>query len=58
MSECSFCSGQMEKGTGKSLIQSDGRTLHFCSSKCEKNMMKLRRKARETKWAREKKAKK
>lgn len=56
MSKCSFCSKDLEKGTGKSLIQSDAKTLHFCSSKCEKNMMKLGRKARDTKWVKAKKA--
>jgi len=45
----------MEKGTGKSYIKSDGRKLYFCSSKCEKNMLKLGRKARETKWVKTKK---
>lgn len=58
MSRCSFCSMDMEKGTGKSYIQADGKALHFCSSKCEKNMLKLGRKARDTKWVKKKKAKK
>ena len=47
----------MEKGTGKSLIQNDGKVLHFCSSKCEKNMIKLGRKPRNVKWASPKKKK-
>ena len=50
MSKCSFCSQNMEKGTGKSYVQTDGRILHFCSSKCERNMLKLKRKARNLKW--------
>ena len=27
-----------------------GKALYFCSSKCDKNMIKLERKPRETKW--------
>ena len=29
------------------------RALNFCSNKCEKNMLKLKRKPRDTKWTRE-----
>lgn len=58
MTKCTFCSKELEKGTGKSLIQTDGRILFFCSSKCEKNMLKLGRKARNLKWASKTKKKK
>ena len=57
MSKCVFCTRELEKGTGKSYVQTDGRIIHFCSSKCEKNMLKLKRKARNVKWANPKKAK-
>ena len=48
--ECSFCGNKIEPGTGKIFIKNDGQILHFCNSKCEKNMMNLKRKDRETKW--------
>lgn len=51
MSLCAFCSKELEKGTGKKYIKGDGKIMHFCSSKCEKNMIKLGRKSRKMKWA-------
>jgi len=48
--KCSFCKREIEKGTGKSLVTNEGKILHFCSKKCEKNMLKLKRKARNLKW--------
>ena len=45
-----FCRKQVETGTGKIFVRKDGKTFDFCSSKCEKNMLKLKRKPRTTKW--------
>jgi large subunit ribosomal protein L24e len=53
MARCSFCKKNIEKGTGKIYVLKTGRTLNFCSSKCEKNMLKLKRKPRTTKWTKE-----
>ncbi len=50
MVKCSFCNKEIEKGTGKLYVRKDARPLHFCSSKCEKNMLKLRRVPRKMKW--------
>ncbi len=50
MVKCSFCGKEIERGTGKTLIKTDGKILHFCKMKCEKNMLKLKRKARDFKW--------
>ncbi|WP_290598071.1 MULTISPECIES: 50S ribosomal protein L24e [unclassified Archaeoglobus] len=47
---CSFCGYEIEPGTGKMYVRRDGRVFYFCSGKCEKNMLKLRRKARRLKW--------
>ena len=47
---CDFCGKEIERGTGKILIRNDFKTLKFCSSKCEKNMLKLRRNPRKTRW--------
>lgn len=47
---CSFCGKDIEKGTGKMFVKKDGKVFWFDSMKCEKNMLKLKRKAREHKW--------
>ena len=40
----------MAPGTGVMLIKNDCRMVHFCSSKCRKNTVKLGRVPRETRW--------
>jgi len=50
---CSFCGKIISKGTGKMYIKKDARIYYFCSGKCEKNLLKLKRKPRVTKWTRE-----
>ncbi|MBI4896196.1 MAG: 50S ribosomal protein L24e [Candidatus Aenigmarchaeota archaeon] len=49
--QCSFCKVEMEVGTGKMLILSNGKFFHYCSMKCEKNHQKLGRDPRKFKWA-------
>ncbi len=34
-------------------VKKDGTTFNFCSSKCEKNLLKLKRNPRNTKWTKE-----
>jgi len=51
--KCSFCKNVINKGTGKIYVQKTGKLLYFCSSKCEKNMLKLKRKPRTTRWTEE-----
>ncbi len=48
--QCSFCGQEIEYGTGKMYVKTDGQVFYFCSGKCKKNMIKLGRKDRETKW--------
>ena len=55
--KCSFCSAEIPPGTGKMFVKRDGSVLFFCSSKCEKNMLKLGRKSRKVKWVSKQKAK-
>lgn len=50
MANCSFCGNKIEKGTGKIFVFNTGKLNYFCSSKCERNMLKLKRKARKLKW--------
>ena len=48
--KCSFCGGIIERGTGRSLVQKDGNMLHFCSNKCQKNLLKLKRNPIKVRW--------
>jgi large subunit ribosomal protein L24e len=50
MARCSFCGTRIEPGTGKMHVKKDGNTLHFCSMKCEKNLLKLGRNPQKKKW--------
>ena len=48
--KCSFCGISVEPGTGKVYVKKDGKIFYFCSRKCEKNLLKLKRKARKVRW--------
>ncbi|PIN85926.1 50S ribosomal protein L24 [Candidatus Woesearchaeota archaeon CG10_big_fil_rev_8_21_14_0_10_44_13] len=50
MPKCSFCGENLRRGTGKMFVHTDGRIAYFCSMKCEKNMLKLRRNPNTTVW--------
>jgi large subunit ribosomal protein L24e len=50
MPKCTFCSIEVEKGTGKLFVYASGKTASFCSSKCEKNLLKLKRKPLKVRW--------
>jgi len=50
MVKCSFCSSELEKGTGKMYIKTDAKIFYFCSRRCEKNMFKLGRDPLKVKW--------
>lgn len=54
MAKCIFCSKEMEKGTGKIYVYKTGKIANFCSLKCEKNLLKLKRKPINFKWTKEK----
>ena len=47
---CSFCNNEISRGTGVMFIYKDGTTLSFCSSKCKKNMLNLKREGRLQAW--------
>lgn len=47
---CSFCNNQMAKGTGFMYVLKDGTILSFCSQKCKKNLLFLKREGRLLKW--------
>ncbi|AXV38569.1 MAG: 50S ribosomal protein L24e [Methanobacteriaceae archaeon] len=50
MRECSFCHENIPEGTGMMYVKKDGTVYFFCSSKCEKNMINLKRVPRKVKW--------
>ena len=47
---CSFCGAEIEPGTGKMFVKKDGTVLNFCTNKCYKNMIELKRVPRTTEW--------
>ena len=50
MVRCSFCDISITPGTGIMYVKTSGKILHFCGSKCEKNMIQLKRKSTKVKW--------
>ncbi len=50
MVKCSFCRKDIEPGTGKMFVTKEGKVIHFCSMKCEKNKNKLKRIPRKLGW--------
>ena len=52
MPRCSFCRQNYEFPRGLSLILNDGNIFYFCSSKCRKNQMDLKRDSKKVNWVR------
>jgi len=48
--KCSFCGKNYVQGTGFMYVKNDGTLLHFCSSKCKRNVLELKRDSRKLKW--------
>lgn len=53
--KCSFCQQEIEKGTGKMFVKTDAKIFYFCSRRCEKNMLKLKRNPKKVNWIRKEK---
>jgi large subunit ribosomal protein L24e len=47
---CSFCGTEIEPGTGKMYIKKDATVYFFCTNKCQKNMINLKRVPRRVRW--------
>ncbi|MDP9197243.1 MAG: 50S ribosomal protein L24e [Thermoproteota archaeon] len=47
---CFFCGRQIPAGDGIMLVKNDGAMQWTCSSKCKKNLRKLKRDPRKMKW--------
>lgn len=50
MTKCVFCGRDESNFKGVHLIRNTGAVDFFCSSKCRKNSLKLRRDKRRLKW--------
>ncbi len=48
---CAFCGEEIEQGTGFIYVKDDGRQYPYCSSKCKKNHVKLKRNPVHTRWS-------
>jgi len=48
--DCTFCGKVLAKGTGTMYVKKDAKIFYFCTSKCEKNLLKLKRVPRHTTW--------
>ncbi len=51
MANCIFCKREIPQGTGKMFVRKNGKIQWFCSSKCEKNLLKLKRNPSKIEWA-------
>ncbi|PIN76363.1 50S ribosomal protein L24e [Candidatus Woesearchaeota archaeon CG10_big_fil_rev_8_21_14_0_10_36_11] len=50
MPKCTFCGNSIMKGTGKLFAYANGKVAYFCSNRCEKNLLKLKRKPLTVRW--------
>ena len=50
MVKCNFCGDDLPLGGGKMYIKKEGAVFYFCSNKCEKNLVVLKRKPVKTRW--------
>ncbi|MBD3210245.1 50S ribosomal protein L24e [Candidatus Micrarchaeota archaeon] len=50
MVNCSFCDSPIMKGSGVMFVKKDGSVFYFCSSKCKKNSLGMKREGRRQKW--------
>lgn len=50
MVKCYFCGSDKPANYGVHIINNDGTISYFCSSKCRKNSLKLKRDKRKVGW--------
>jgi len=50
LTKCVFCGKEEEDYKGVYLIKNEGSVLYYCSSKCKKNHVGLRRDRRKIRW--------
>jgi large subunit ribosomal protein L24e len=54
MPACSFCKKHYKEPRGLTVFTFEGKTIHFCSSKCRRNMA-LKRDPRKVNWIKKEK---
>lgn len=54
MPTCSFCKKHYKEPRGLTVFTFDGKTIHFCSSKCRRNIA-LKRDPRKVNWVKKEK---
>ena len=50
MVKCSYCGKLIPPGTGLMFVYKTAKVSYFCSGKCEKNALVLKRKPHDMKW--------
>lgn len=50
MTKCTFCGKETNPIKGVHIVKNDGSVDFFCSSKCRKNSVKLKRDKKKFKW--------
>ena len=48
--QCTFCGSDIEPGTGSMYVKLDGSVNFYCTTKCKKNHLILKRNPRKLKW--------
>lgn len=48
--KCSYCGKEVEPGRGILFVQRSGSVLSFCSNKCKKSQLVLKRDPKKLKW--------
>ena len=48
--KCSYCGKEIEPGTGMLFVQRAGSVLYFCSNKCKKSQLNMKRDPKKLKW--------
>jgi len=50
IAKCSFCGREQEDFMGTYLLKNDGSTNYYCSAKCHKSHLKLKRDRKKVSW--------
>ena len=50
VAKCNFCGTEQEDFMGTYLLKNDGSTAYYCSGKCQKSALKLKRDRKRVSW--------
>ncbi|MCG3215596.1 MAG: 50S ribosomal protein L24e [Candidatus Heimdallarchaeota archaeon] len=48
--KCSYCGKEIDPGCGMLFVQRTGSVLQFCSNKCKKSQLYMKRDPKKLKW--------